>query len=184
LNDYPDYKLEELKKKLNDYAKFKENIDKLENDSKNISEEIKKLKNVRADYEKQLNAKRNKAYKLDNQIKEITLKLSKISDEDLNKLDNKIINYKEKLIDYQNNAKELETLEEKNKDFNWVKNIEKNYYDLKQNAYNQTVSITYLIIAAIVFISGLVVSIVSKNIIIGSVIMLLGFGFSIYFHLI
>jgi len=181
LNDYPDYKLEELKKKLNDYAKFKENIDKLENDSKNISEEIKKLKNVRADYEKQLNAKRNKAYKLDNQIKEITLKLSKISDEDLNKLDNKIINYKEKLIDYQNNAKELETLEEKNKDFNWVKNIEKNYYDLKQNAYNQTVSITYLIIAAIVFISGLVVSIVSKNIIIGSVIMLLGFGFSIYF---
>jgi len=44
LNDYPDYKLEELKKKLNDYAKFKENIDKLENDSKNISEEIKKLK--------------------------------------------------------------------------------------------------------------------------------------------
>ncbi|HPM40160.1 MAG TPA: hypothetical protein PK371_04620 [Bacteroidales bacterium] len=181
LNDYPDYKLEELKKKLNDYAKFKENIDKLENDSKNISEEIKKLKNVRADYEKQLNAKRNKAYKLDNQIKEITLKLSKISDDDLNKLDNKIINYKEKLIDYQNNAKELETLEEKNKDFNWVKNIEKNYYDLKQNAYNQTVSITYLIIAAIVFISGLVVSIVSKNIIIGSVIMLLGFGFSIYF---
>ena len=181
LNDYPDYKLEELKKKLNDYAKFKENIDKLENDSKNISEEIKKFKNVRADYEKQLNAKRNKAYKLDNQIKEITLKLSKITDEDLNKLDNKIINYKEKLIDYQNNAKELETLEEKNKDFNWVKNIEKNYYDLKQNAYNQTVSITYLIIAAIVFISGLVVSIVSKNIIIGSVIMLLGFGFSIYF---
>jgi hypothetical protein len=181
LNDYPDYKLEELKKKLNDYVKFKENIDKLENDSKNISEEIKKFKNVRADYEKQLNAKRNKAYKLDNQIKEITLKLSKISDEDLNKLDNKIINYKEKLIDYQNNAKELETLEEKNKDFNWVKNIEKNYYDLKQNAYNQTVSITYLIIAAIVFISGLVVSIVSKNIIIGSVIMLLGFGFSIYF---
>ena len=181
LNDYPDYKLEELKKKLNDYAKFKENIDKLENDSKNISEEIKKLKNVRADYEKQLNAKRNKAYKLDNQIKEINLKLSKISDDDLNKLDNKIINYKEKLIDYQNNAKELETLEEKNKDFNWVKNIEKNYYDLKQNAYNQTVSITYLIIAAIVFISGLVVSIVSKNIIIGSVIMLLGFGFSIYF---
>lgn len=181
LNDYPDYKLEELKKKLNDYVKFKENIDKLENDSKNISEEIKKFKNVRADYEKQLNAKRNKAYKLDNQIKEITLKLSKISDEDLNKLDNKIINYKEKLIDYQNNAKELETLEEKNKDFNWVKNIEKNYYDLKQNAYNQTVSITYLIIAAIVFISGLVVSIVSKNVIIGSVIMLLGFGFSIYF---
>ena len=181
LNDYPDYKLEELKKKLNDYAKFKENIDKLENDSKNISEEIKKFKNVRADYEKQLNAKRNKAYKLDNQIKEITLKLSKISDDDLNKLDNKIINYKEKLIDYQKNAKELETLEEKNKDFNWVKNIEKNYYDLKQNAYNQTVSITYLIIAAIVFISGLVVSIVSKNIIIGSVIMLLGFGFSIYF---
>lgn len=181
LNDYPDYKLEELKKKLNDYAKFKENIDKLENDSKNISEEIKKFKNVRVDYEKQLNAKRNKAYKLDNQIKEITLKLSKISDDDLNKLDNKIINYKEKLIDYQNNAKELETLEEKNKDFNWVKNIEKNYYDLKQNAYNQTVSITYLIIAAIVFISGLVVSIVSKNIIIGSVIMLLGFGFSIYF---
>ena len=181
LNDYPDYKLEELKKKLNDYAKFKENIDKLENDSKNISEEIKKFKNVRADYEKQLNAKRNKAYKLDNQIKEINLKLSKISDDDLNKLDNKIINYKEKLIDYQNNAKELETLEEKNKDFNWVKNIEKNYYDLKQNAYNQTVSITYLIIAAIVFISGLVVSIVSKNIIIGSVIMLLGFGFSIYF---
>ena len=181
LNDYPDYKLEELKKKLNDYAKFKENIDKLENDSKNISEEIKKFKNVRADYEKQLNAKRNKAYKLDNQIKEITLKLSKITDEDLNKLDNKIINYKEKLIDYQNNAKELETLEEKNKDFNWVKNIEKNYYDLKQNAYNQTVSITYLIIAAIVFISGLVVSIVSKNVIIGSVIMLLGFGFSIYF---
>ncbi|HOY90197.1 MAG TPA: hypothetical protein PK891_00595 [Bacteroidales bacterium] len=181
LNDYPDYKLEELKKKLNDYAKFKENIDKLENDSKNISEEIKKLKNVRADFEKQLNAKRNKAYKLDNQIKEINLKLSKISDDDLNKLDNKIINYKEKLIDYQNNAKELETLEEKNKDFNWVKNIEKNYYDLKQNAYNQTVSITYLIIAAIVFISGLVVSIVSKNIIIGSVIMLLGFGFSIYF---
>ncbi|HQC60519.1 MAG TPA: AAA family ATPase [Bacteroidales bacterium] len=181
LNDYPDYKLEELKKKLNDYAKFKENIDKLENDSKNISEEIKKLKNVRADYEKQLNAKRNKAYKLDNQIKEINLKLSKISDDDLNKLDNKIINYKEKLIDYQNNAKELETLEEKNKDFNWVKNIEKNYYDLKQNAYNQTVSITYLIIAAIVFISGLVVSIVSKNVIIGSVIMLLGFGFSIYF---
>ena len=181
LNDYPDYKLEELKKKLNDYAKFKENIDKLENDSKNISEEIKKFKNVRADYEKQLNAKRNKAYKLDNQIKEINLKLSKISDDDLNKLDNKIINYKEKLIDYQKNAKELETLEEKNKDFNWVKNIEKNYYDLKQNAYNQTVSITYLIIAAIVFISGLVVSIVSKNIIIGSVIMLLGFGFSIYF---
>ena len=181
LNDYPDYKLEELKKKLNDYAKFKENIDKLENDSKNISEEIKKFKNVRVDYEKQLNAKRNKAYKLDNQIKEINLKLSKISDDDLNKLDNKIINYKEKLIDYQNNAKELETLEEKNKDFNWVKNIEKNYYDLKQNAYNQTVSITYLIIAAIVFISGLVVSIVSKNIIIGSVIMLLGFGFSIYF---
>ena len=181
LNDYPDYKLEELKKKLNDYAKFKENIDKLENDSKNISEEIKKLKNVRADYEKQLNAKRNKAYKLDNQIKEINLKLSKISDDDLNKLDNKIINYKEKLIDYQKNAKELETLEEKNKDFNWVKNIEKNYYDLKQNAYNQTVSITYLIIAAIVFISGLVVSIVSKNVIIGSVIMLLGFGFSIYF---
>ncbi|HNT70084.1 MAG TPA: hypothetical protein PKI83_00330 [Bacteroidales bacterium] len=181
LNDYPDYKLEELKKKLNDYTKFKENIDKLENDSKNISEEIKKLKNVRADYEKQLNAKRNKAYKLDNQIKEINLKLSKISDDDLNKLDNKIINYKEKLIDYQNNAKELETLEEKNKDFNWVKNIEKNYYDLKQNAYNQTVSITYLIIAAIVFISGLVVSIVSKNVIIGSVIMLLGFGFSIYF---
>ena len=181
LNDYPDYKLEELKKKLNDYTKFKENIDKLEDDSKNISEEIKKLKNVRADYEKQLNAKRNKAYKLDNQIKEINLKLSKISDDDLNKLDNKIINYKEKLIDYQNNAKELETLEEKNKDFNWVKNIEKNYYDLKQNAYNQTVSITYLIIAAIVFISGLVVSIVSKNIIIGSVIMLLGFGFSIYF---
>ena len=181
LNDYPDYKLEELKKKLNDYAKFKENIDKLENDSKNISEEIKKFKNVRADYEKQLNAKRNKAYKLDNQIKEINLKLSKISDDDLNKLDNKIINYKEKLIDYQNNAKELETLEEKNKDFNWVKNIEKNYYDLKQNAYNQTVSITYLIIAAIVFISGLVVSIVSKNVIIGSVIMLLGFGFSIYF---
>ena len=181
LNDYPDYKLEELKKKLNDYAKFKENIDKLENDSKNISEEIKKLKNVRADFEKQLNAKRNKAYKLDNQIKEINLKLSKISDDDLNKLDNKIINYKEKLIDYQNNAKELETLEEKNKDFNWVKNIEKNYYDLKQNAYNQTVSITYLIIAAIVFISGLVVSIVSKNVIIGSVIMLLGFGFSIYF---
>jgi DNA repair exonuclease SbcCD ATPase subunit len=181
LNDYPDYKLEELKKKLNDYAKFKENIDKLENDSKNISEEIKKLKNVRADFEKQLNAKRNKAYKLDNQIKEINLKLSKISDDDLNKLDNKIINYKEKLIDYQKNAKELETLEEKNKDFNWVKNIEKNYYDLKQNAYNQTVSITYLIIAAIVFISGLVVSIVSKNVIIGSVIMLLGFGFSIYF---
>ena len=181
LNDYPDYKLEELKKKLNDYVKFKENIDKLENDSKNISEEIKKFKNVRADYEKQLNAKRNKAYKLDNQIKEINLKLSKISDDDLNKLDNKIINYKEKLIDYQKNAKELETLEEKNKDFNWVKNIEKNYYDLKQNAYNQTVSITYLIIAAIVFISGLVVSIVSKNVIIGSVIMLLGFGFSIYF---
>lgn len=181
LNDYPDYKLEELKKKLNDYTKFKENIDKLENDSKNISEEIKKFKNVRADYEKQLNAKRNKAYKLDNQIKEINLKLSKISDDDLNKLDNKIINYKEKLIDYQKNAKELETLEEKNKDFNWVKNIEKNYYDLKQNAYNQTVSITYLIIAAIVFISGLVVSIVSKNVIIGSVIMLLGFGFSIYF---
>jgi len=183
LNDYPDDKLEELKKDINDYVKFKENIEKLENESKNISDEIKIFKNLRADYEKQLNAKRNKAYKLDNKIKEFNLKLSKISDDDLNKLDNKIINYKEKSTDHQKKSKELEKLEEKNRDFNWVKNIEKNYHDLKQNAYNQKVSITYLIVAAIVFISGLVVSIINKNVIIGSVLMLLGFGFSIYFSL-
>jgi uncharacterized protein YhaN len=183
LKKYPDESIDEIKKNLDEYNKIKENIDKINKELSSLSSQINDLQNLRNNYDMQSKAKRYNAYLLYNQINGINQELDKISDNDINKLENNITIYKNKKEEYQRKSNELKQLEEKYKDYNWVTNLKNKYSDLKQKIYNKKFSLSYLIVAALVFVAGLTISIFNISNLIGILLMLVGFGFSIYFSL-
>lgn len=183
LQKYPSDSIDEIKKNIDEYNKIKENIDKINKELSSLTSQINDLQNVRNDYDMQSKAKRYNAYQLYNQINGINQELDKISDNDINKLENNITIYKNKKEEYQRKSNELKQLEEKYKDYNWVTNVKNKYTDLKQKIYNKKFSLSYLIIAALVFVAGLAISIFNISNLIGILLMAVGFGFSIYFSL-
>ena len=183
LKKYPDEIINDIKKNLDEYNKIKGNIDKINKELSSLTSQINDLQYVKNIYENQSKAKRYKAYLLDKQINEIKQELNKITDDNINKLQNNISTYKNKKEEYQRKSIELEKLEEKYKDYNWVTNVKIKYLDLKQKIYNKKFSKTYLIIAALIFVAGLIISLFDISNLIGILLMLVGFGFSIYFSL-
>lgn len=183
LKKYPDELINDVKKNLDEYNKIKGNIDKINKELSSLTSQINDLQYVKNIYENQSKAKRYKAYLLDKQKNEIEQELNKITDDNINKLQNNISTYKNKKEEYQRKSIELEKLEEKYKDYNWVTNVKIKYLDLKQKIYNKKFSKTYLIIAALIFVAGLIISLFNISNLIGILLMLVGFGFSIYFSL-
>lgn len=183
LKKYPDELINDVRKNLDEYNKIKGNIDKLNKELSSLTSQINDLQYVKNIYENQSKAKRYKAYLLDKQINEIKQELNNITDDNINKLQNNISTYKNKKEEYQRKSIELEKLEEKYKDYNWVTNVKIKYLDLKQKIYNKKFSKTYLIIAALIFVAGLIISLFNISNLIGILLMLVGFGFSIYFSL-
>ncbi|NLY23218.1 MAG: hypothetical protein GX048_07910 [Bacteroidales bacterium] len=183
LKKYPDEIINDIKKNLDEYNKIKGNIDKINKELSSLTSQINDLQYVKNIYENQSKAKRYKAYLLDKQKNEIEQELNKITDDNINKLQNNISTYKNKKEEYQRKSIELEKLEEKYKDYNWVTNVKIKYLDLKQKIYNKKFSKTYLIIAALIFVAGLIISLFDISNLIGILLMLVGFGFSIYFSL-
>lgn len=183
LKKYPDELINDVKKNLDEYNKIKGNIDKINKELSSLTSQINDLQYVKNIYENQSKAKRYKAYLLDKQINEIKQELNKITDDNINKLQNNISTYKNKKEEFQRKSIELEKLEEKYKDYNWVTNVKIKYLDLKQKIYNKKFSKTYLIIAALIFVAGLIISLFNISNLIGILLMLVGFGFSIYFSL-
>lgn len=183
LKKYPDEIINDAKKNLDEYNKIKGNIDKINKELSSLTSQINDLQYVKNIYENQSKAKRYKAYLLDKQKNEIEQELNKITDDNINKLQNNISTYKNKKEEYQRKSIELEKLEEKYKDYNWVTNVKIKYLDLKQKIYNKKFSKTYLIIAALIFVAGLIISLFNISNLIGILLMLVGFGFSIYFSL-
>lgn len=183
LKKYPDEIINDIKKNLDEYNKIKGNIDKINKELSSLTSQINDLQYVKNIYENQSKAKRYKAYLLDKQKNEIEQELNKITDDNINKLQNNISTYKNKKEEYQRKSIELEKLEEKYKDYNWVTNVKIKYLDLKQKIYNKKFSKTYLIIAALIFVAGLIISLFKISNLIGILLMLVGFGFSIYFSL-
>ncbi|MFY9118227.1 MAG: hypothetical protein WAN90_06005, partial [Dysgonamonadaceae bacterium] len=135
----------------------------------------------RSAHDSQLKAKRHLASNLNSKINRIEQELDIITDDDLGKLENKIINYNEKIIERDKKSDELEALKEKEKAQTHVQSIKDTYQTLTQSAHNQKVGFSLLLLAAIVFMTGLTISFVTRYYILGSVLMLIGFGCSVFF---
>ena len=125
------------------------------------------------------NTKRHLAWELDQKIEQI--KQVNIVTTMSSALDNTITIYNEKIIERNKKSDELSALEKKEQAYGHVQSMKNVYQTLMQSAHNQKVGFTVLLIALVVFIVGLTVSFAAQNYVLGSVLMVVGFGCSVYF---
>ena len=181
LEKYPEDDLERIKNGIDRYNKLVEKKEEHRKRFDELNNAIKPLEGVRSAHDSQLKAKRHLASNLNSKINRIEQELDIITDDDLGKLENKIINYNEKIIERDKKSDELEALKEKEKAHTHVQSIKDTYQTLIQSAHNQKVGFSLLLLAAIVFMTGLTISFVTRYYILGSVLMLIGFGCSVFF---
>jgi DNA repair exonuclease SbcCD ATPase subunit len=181
LEKYPEDDLERIKNGIDRYNKLVEKKEEHRKRFDELNNAIKPLEGVRSAHDSQLKAKRHLASNLNSKINRIEQELDIITDDDLGKLENKIINYNEKIIERDKKSDELEALKEKEKAHTHVQSIKDTYQTLTQSAHNQKVGFSLLLLAAIVFMTGLTISFVTRYYILGSVLMLIGFGCSVFF---
>ena len=181
LEKYPEDDLERIKNGIDRYKKLVEKKEEHRKRFDELNNTIEPLEGVRSAHDSQLKAKRHLASNLNSKINRIEQELDMITDDDLGKLENKIINYNEKIIERDKKSDELEALKEKEKAQTHVQSIKDTYQTLTQSAHNQKVGFSLLLLAAIVFMTGLTISFVTRYYILGSVLMLIGFGCSVFF---
>ncbi|MFA7140270.1 MAG: hypothetical protein WC126_04585, partial [Proteiniphilum sp.] len=181
LEKYPEDDLERIKNGIDRYNKLVEKKEEHRKRFDELNNTIEPLAGVRSAHDSQLKAKRHLASNLNSKINRIEQELDIITDDDLGKLENKIINYNEKIIERDKKSDELEALKEKEKAQTHVQSIKDTYQTLTQSAHNQKVGFSLLLLAAIVFMTGLTISFVTRYYILGSVLMLIGFGCSVFF---
>ncbi|HON19565.1 MAG TPA: hypothetical protein PK990_10435, partial [Salinivirgaceae bacterium] len=178
---YPTEELEKIKNRIDQYKKLSEKNEEYASRNGELDDAIEPLENVRQAYDRQRKAKQHLAWKLDQKINQINRELSIVTDDELGKLDNKITNYNEKVIERDKKSDELAALAKKEEAYSHVQSMKNVYPILAQSAHNQKVGFTVLLIALLVFIAGLTVSFAAQNYVLGSVLMAVGFGCSVYF---
>lgn len=178
---YPAEELEKIKNRIDQYKKLNEKNEEYASRNGELDDAIEPLENVRQAYDRQRKAKQHLAWKLDQKINQINRELSIVTDDELGKLDNKITNYNEKVIERDKKSDELAALAKKEQAYSHVQSMKNVYPILAQSAHNQKVGFTVLLIALLVFIAGLTVSFAAQNYVLGSVLMAVGFGCSVYF---
>lgn len=178
---YPTEELEKIKNRIDQYKKLNEKNEEYASRNGELDDAIEPLENVRQAYDRQRKAKQHSAWKLDQKINQINRELSIVTDDELGKLDNKITNYNEKVIERDKKSDELAALAKKEEAYCHVQSMKNVYPILAQSAHNQKVGFTVLLIALLVFIAGLTVSFAAQNYVLGSVLMAVGFGCSVYF---
>ncbi len=178
---YPAEELEKIKNRIDQYKKLSEKNEEYASRNGELDDAIEPLENVRQAYDRQRKAKQHLAWKLDQKINQINRELSIVTDDELGKLDNKITNYNEKVIERNKKSDELAALAKKEEAYSHVQSMKNVYPILAQSAHNQKVGFTVLLIALLVFIAGLTVSFAAQNYVLGSVLMAVGFGCSVYF---
>ena len=178
---YPAEELEKIKNRIDQYKKLSEKNEEYASRNGELDDAIEPLENVRQAYDRQRKAKQHLAWKLDQKINQINRELSIVTDDELGKLDNKITNYNEKVIERDKKSDELAALAKKEQAYSHVQSMKNVYPILAQSAHNQKVGFTVLLIALLVFIAGLTVSFAAQNYVLGSVLMAVGFGCSVYF---
>ena len=178
---YPAEELEKIKNRIDQYKKLSEKNEEYASRNGELDDAIEPLENVRQAYDRQRKAKQHLAWKLDQKINQINRELSIVTDDELGKLDNKITNYNEKVIERNKKSDELAALAKKEQAYSHVQSMKNVYPILAQSAHNQKVGFTVLLIALLVFIAGLTVSFAAQNYVLGSVLMAVGFGCSVYF---
>ncbi len=178
---YPEEELEKIKKRIDRYKKLTEKNEEYANRNGELEDAIDLLGGVRQAYDCQRKAKQHLARMLDRKISQIHRELSIVTDDELGKLDNKIINYNEKIIERDKKSDELAALAKKDQAYSHVQSMKNVYSTLVQSAHNQKVGFTVLLLAFIVFIVGLTVSFAAHNHTLGSVLMFVGFGCSVFF---
>jgi len=181
LEKYPEDDLGRIKNGIDRYKKLVEKKEEHRKRFDELNNTIEPFAGVRSAHDSQLKAKRHLASNLNSKINRIEQELDIITDDDLGKLENKIINYNEKIIERDKKSDELEALKEKEKAQTHVQSIKDTYQTLTQSAHNQKVGFSLLLLAAIVFMTGLTISFVTRYYILGSVLMLIGFGCSVFF---
>ena len=178
---YPAGELEKIKNRIDQYKKLSEKNEEYINRINELNDAIKPLEGARQAYDSQRKAKRHLAWELDQKIEQIKRKVNIVTDDELGKLDNKITIYNEKIIERNKKSDELSALEKKEQAYGHVQSMKNVYQTLMQSAHNQKVGFTVLLIALVVFIVGLTVSFAAQNYVLGSVLMVVGFGCSVYF---
>ncbi|MCW1734430.1 ATP-binding protein [Anaerorudis cellulosivorans] len=178
---YPEEELDKIKSRIDRYKKLTEKNEEYANRNSELDNAVDPLEGVRQAYDCQRKAKRHLAWKLDQKINQINRELSIVTDDELGKLDNKITNYNEKIIERDKKSDELAALAKKDQAYSHVQSMKNVYSTLVQSAHNQKVGFTVLLLAFLVFIVGLTVSFAAHNPTLGSVLMLVGFGCSVFF---
>lgn len=121
IEKFPDKLINDLKSSLRRYQdKIKEHRAKKQQIEK-LYKQIKELDDIEALYQKFLKAKRYYAYQLHSDIKEIEKKICEIPEDILKEIQENVILYKKQLNEKNYKEKTLHELNEKCKNYEWLK---------------------------------------------------------------
>ena len=172
--------MEKIKNRIDQYKKLSEKNEEYINRINELNDAIKPLEGARQAYDSQRKAKRHLAWELDQKIEQIKRKVNIVTDDELGKLDNKITNYNEKVIERNKKSDELSALEKKEQAYGHVQSMKNVYQTLMQSAHNQKVGFTVFILHSLCLL-WIDRFICCSKLCLGSVLMVVGFGCSVYF---
>jgi len=127
LNEIPESIVRKLKSLLEEYKKIKTQIENFDSDLIDLGKQTVKLPELLYKREILLKAKKYEAYTTEKKIKNIEEELSKIPDEELNKIEINIAKYHNKKLEKEEKNRQFQELKEKSKDYIWLKTARENY---------------------------------------------------------
>lgn len=100
-----------------------------------LSEILKNKKSIEDSFKQQKKALGYKAYMLAQKISELEIQLLEYNERDINKIEQKITEYRTKKNLYEENAKQIASLKEKSKDYEWLKKARESYLKLASSPF-------------------------------------------------
>ncbi len=127
VSKYPDDKVDLIKELLDELRNKNRDLNNKEEELKVIMQKTKKLEELKIKKEKMLKAKGFIAFKYSKEIEKRKKEMEKIPEEMINRLELQIIDIKKKENELERMNKTIEELNNKTKEFVWLKSAKENY---------------------------------------------------------
>jgi len=183
LNEIPENIIGDLKSLLDEYKKIKAKLEDLNFDLSSLGKQTVKLTELFHNRELLLKAKKYEAYNISKKIKNMEEELSKIPDEELNKIEINIAQYQNKKSEREAKIKQFEELKEKSKDYIWLKTAKENYIKFINSQLNLKKPLPYLPYIGTILTSIGIISILIDHKLTGIISILLSVLLFIYYFI-
>jgi len=181
LSGIPEQNIARLNELIKNYNKDLQLRESLIKELEEISEDTKTLTDLEGKINLLIKAKRHTAYLIAGEIKEIEKKLSKLPEEELNRLENNISKYNDKRNELFSRRELAKEYHEKSTDYNWLKSAKENYLKFLSTTETSRKPSTFVFALALTVFAAGIGTLLFNQKITGLLLITIGFASFIYY---